>query len=106
RWDRTERAWRAIVQGEGKAADNTRAAVETAYAQGQDDEFVIPCVIGDPHPMRDGDQVICFNFRADRARQLTAALALESFTGFARPRFPKVGYVCMTEYDRSFDLPL
>src|SRR3990172_5301179 len=56
--------------------------------------------------MADGDQVICFNFRADRARQLTAAIALDNFTGFARPKFPKVGYVCMTEYDRSFALPL
>jgi 2,3-bisphosphoglycerate-independent phosphoglycerate mutase len=56
--------------------------------------------------MRDGDQVICFNFRADRARQLTAAIALEDFNGFKRPRFPKVGYVCMSEYDRAFNLPL
>jgi 2,3-bisphosphoglycerate-independent phosphoglycerate mutase len=106
RWERTERAWRAIVQAEGKAAGNPRAAVEAAYASGQDDEFVEPSVIGKPHPMGDGDQVICFNFRADRARQLTAAIALDSFTGFSRPLFPKVGYVCMTEYDRSFDLPL
>jgi 2,3-bisphosphoglycerate-independent phosphoglycerate mutase len=106
RWDRTERAWRTIVQGEGEAAANARSAVEAAYADGQDDEFVVPCVIGKPHPMRDGDQAICFNFRADRARQLTAAIALDSFTGFPRPRFPRVGYVCMTEYDRSFDLPL
>src|SRR5260370_41728098 len=56
--------------------------------------------------MCDGDRVICFNFRADRARQLTAAIALEGFSGFKRSRIPKVGYVCMTEYDRSFGLPL
>ena len=106
RWDRTERAWRAIVQGEGKRAETARAAVEAGYAANQDDEFVEPTVIGNPHQMRDGDQVVCFNFRADRARQLTAAIALEDFNGFQRPRFPKVGYVCMTEYDRSFHLPL
>ncbi|HJU11129.1 MAG TPA: 2,3-bisphosphoglycerate-independent phosphoglycerate mutase [Candidatus Binataceae bacterium] len=106
RWDRTERAWRAIVQGEGKHAETAKAAVEAGYAAGQDDEFVEPTVIGNPHPMRNGDQVVCFNFRADRARQLTAALALDDFTGFNRARFPKIGYVCMTEYDRSFNLPL
>jgi 2,3-bisphosphoglycerate-independent phosphoglycerate mutase len=106
RWDRTERAWRAIVEGEGKPAASARAAVETGYAANQDDEFVVPSVVGEPQRMRDGDQVICFNFRADRARQLTAALALEDFNGFQRARFPKVGYVCMTEYDRSFNLTL
>jgi 2,3-bisphosphoglycerate-independent phosphoglycerate mutase len=106
RWDRTERAWRAIVLGEGNSARNARAAVEAAYAADKSDEFVEPCIIGEPHPMRDGDQVVCVNFRADRARQMTAAIALEDFSGFKRPHFPKVGYVCMTEYDRSFNLPL
>jgi 2,3-bisphosphoglycerate-independent phosphoglycerate mutase len=106
RWERTERAWRAIVQGEGKRAPTARAAVELAYAANQDDEFVEPTVVGSANPMSDGDQVVCFNFRADRARQLTAAIALEDFSGFQRSRFPKVGYVCMTEYDRNYHLPL
>jgi 2,3-bisphosphoglycerate-independent phosphoglycerate mutase len=106
RWDRTERAWLAIVMGEGKPENSARNAVEAAYADGKNDEFVEPCVIGEPHPMRDGDQVICFNFRADRARQMTAAIALEDFSGFKRPRLPKVGYVCLSEYDRTFNLPL
>ena len=106
RWERTERAWRAVVMGEGKPASSARAAVEAAYADGKSDEFVEPCVIGQARPMRDGDQVVCFNFRADRARQLTAAIALEDFSGFERPRFPRVGYVCMSEYDRTFNLPL
>ncbi|MBV8359186.1 MAG: 2,3-bisphosphoglycerate-independent phosphoglycerate mutase [Deltaproteobacteria bacterium] len=106
RWERTERAWRAIVQGEGKRAETARAAVEAGYAANQDDEFVEPTIVGNPDQMREGDQVVCFNFRADRARQLTAAIALEDFAGFQRTRFPKVGYVCMTEYDRSFHLPL
>jgi 2,3-bisphosphoglycerate-independent phosphoglycerate mutase len=106
RWDRTERAWRAMVQGEGKPANTARAAVEASYAAKQDDEFVEPAVIATPNPMRDSDQVVCFNFRADRARQMTAAIALEDFSGFQRTRFPNVGYVCMTEYDRSFQLPL
>jgi 2,3-bisphosphoglycerate-independent phosphoglycerate mutase len=106
RWERTEQAWRAIVEADGVAASSAREAIETSYADGKSDEFVLPHVIGDRAPIRDGDQTICFNFRADRARQLTAAIVLEGFSGFIRSRIPKVGYVCMTEYDRSFGLPL
>src|SRR5713226_6457595 len=106
RWERTERAWRAIVEADGVTASSAREAVERSYPDGKSDEFVLPHVIGERVPMADGDQAICYNFRADRARQLTAAIALEDFTGFERPRFPRVGYVCMTEYDRSFGLPL
>src|SRR5712692_4468902 len=79
RWDRAERAWRAIVMAEGKAAPAARAAVDNAYAANQNDEFVEPHIIGERRPMQDGDQVICFNFRADRTRELTAAIALEDF---------------------------
>jgi 2,3-bisphosphoglycerate-independent phosphoglycerate mutase len=106
RWDRVERAWRAFVMAEGNSAPSARAAVETSYAAGKNDEFVEPEIIGAAHPMADGDQVICYNFRADRARELTAALTQYDFTGFQRPRMPKIGYVCMTEYDRSLNLPL
>ncbi len=106
RWERVERAWRAIVMGQGIPETSARSAVEHAYAANQSDEFVEPRVIAGGAPMRDGDQVICYNFRADRARELTAAIAREDFAGFARPRFPRVGYVCMTEYDRAFGLPL
>jgi 2,3-bisphosphoglycerate-independent phosphoglycerate mutase len=106
RWDRVERAWRAFVLAEGGAAPSARAAVEASYARDQGDEFVEPTIIGAPHPMADGDQVICYNFRADRARELTTALTQADFTGFARPRIPKIGYVCMTEYERSLNLPL
>ena len=106
RWDRTERAWRAIVEAKGIAARDAKSAVDDAYGAGQNDEFVEPRVIAGHAPIADGDQVICFNFRADRARQMTAALALEKFSGFTRPHFPKLNYVCMTEYDRSFGLPI
>jgi 2,3-bisphosphoglycerate-independent phosphoglycerate mutase len=106
RWERVERAWRAIVLGEGIAEGSARATVEHAYAANESDEFVAPRVIAGGASLKDGGQVVCFNFRADRARELTAALALEQFSGFARPRFPRIGYVCMTEYDRSFGLPL
>jgi 2,3-bisphosphoglycerate-independent phosphoglycerate mutase len=106
RWDRTQRAYNAFVDADGLHCATARSAVEQAYAADKGDEFVEPTVIGQGHPMCDGDQVICFNFRADRARQLTAALALKDFSGFARRRHPGLGYVCMTEYDRSFNLPL
>jgi 2,3-bisphosphoglycerate-independent phosphoglycerate mutase len=106
RWERVERAWRAIVEGEGIEASSAHEAVEKSYAANKSDEFVEPHVIGKRAPMADGDQVICFNFRADRARELTAAIALDGFSDFRRPRIPKTGYVCMTEYDRSFGLPL
>ena len=106
RWERVERAWRAMVEGEGIAASSAREAVEKSYAAGKSDEFVEPHVIGTRAPMADGDAVICYNFRADRARELTAAIALDGFSEFRRPRIPQVGYVCMTEYDRSFGLPL
>ncbi len=106
RWERTQRAWEAIVEGRGRQARDARAAIASAYQDGQTDEFVEPAVIGTPKPVQDGDQIICFNFRADRARELTAALALDDFRGFERPRRPRVGYVCMTEYDRTFELPI
>jgi 2,3-bisphosphoglycerate-independent phosphoglycerate mutase len=106
RWERTQQAWRTIVNGEGPRCGSAREALEQAYAGGKNDEFVEPIVIGEPSPIQDDDQVVCFNFRADRVRQMTAAIALEPFSGFARSRFPRVGYVCMTEYDARFHLPL
>jgi 2,3-bisphosphoglycerate-independent phosphoglycerate mutase len=104
RWDRVERAWRNIVEGDAPVVASAREAIEKSYAADKSDEFVEPVSIGKPSRVNDGDQIICYNFRADRARELTSALALESFSGFNRTRFPKIGYVCMTEYDRSFNL--
>ncbi|MGH7812889.1 MAG: 2,3-bisphosphoglycerate-independent phosphoglycerate mutase [Candidatus Binataceae bacterium] len=106
RWERTERAWRAIALGDGIPAASAREAIGSSYTAGHDDEFVEPRIIGTPARIADEDAVICFNFRADRARQLTAALALADFNGFQRPRMAKIGYVCMTEYDRTFNLPV
>jgi 2,3-bisphosphoglycerate-independent phosphoglycerate mutase len=106
RWDRVERAWHAIVEADGIAASSAREAVERSYAEDKSDEFVEPHIIGKPIPMSDEDQVICVNFRADRARELTSAIASADFSGFQRLRHPLVGYVCMTEYDRTFALPV
>ena len=106
RWDRVERGWRAMVLGEGLAGRSAREVVEEAYAKEQTDEFVEPHVIGDPRPMRDGDGVVCYNFRADRAREMTEALTSADFNGFERSRVPQIRYVCMTEYERRLNLPL
>ena len=112
RWERTERAYRAMVLGEGLRAAGAAAAVRAAYARGEDDEFVQPTVIAvegkEPGGLvRDGDAVIFFNFRADRARQITRAFTQTDFTGFVRPARPQLSdYVCMTRYDETFALPV
>jgi 2,3-bisphosphoglycerate-independent phosphoglycerate mutase len=111
RWERTEKAWRAMVVGEGVGAADPVAAVQESYDRGVTDEFVEPIVIAQPGGapvalMNDGDSAVFFNFRADRARQITRALALEDFDGFARPRRPGLFFVCMTEYDKTFSLPV
>ncbi len=110
RWERVEKAWRALVVGEGAPAEDPLEAVRRSYAQNVTDEFVVPVVIqesGRPvATLQDGDSALFFNFRADRARQLTAALTQPAFDGFPRPASPKLHFVCMTEYDKSFGLPV
>ena len=111
RWERTKRAYDMLVSGVGERADDPPAAVRRSYERGVTDEFVEPAVItgadGSPTAtIRDGDAVIFFNFRADRARQLTRALAVEDFEGFPVPDRPRVDYVCFTLYDQTFGLPV
>ena len=110
RWDRVESAYRAMVHGEGTPVHDPVEAVAAAYAAGENDEFVKPRVVvdedGEPvGRIRDGDGVIFFNFRADRARQMTRALADPAFDGFDRGAAPKVDVVTMTQYDEDFLLP-
>ena len=109
RWDRVEKAWRAMVLGEGVEATDPVAAVRASYEKGVTDEFVVPIVLregGEPVArLQEGDSAIFFNFRADRARQLTAALTQDAFDGFPRPSQPRLHFVCMTEYDAKFGLP-
>lgn len=89
RWDRVERAWRAIVRAEGaQTAKDATAAVADAYARGETDEFIAPTVIGDYAGVRGGDGFFCLNFRADRAREILAALGAPSFSGFDRGYLP------------------
>jgi len=105
RWDRTEKAYNAIVFGEGLKASSAVEALEQSYERKETDEFVVPTVVtqADGKPVatvEPGDSIIFFNFRPDRARQLTYAFCNEEFDGFARKRgFFPVNYVCLTEYD-------
>ena len=109
RWDRTERAFRAMVRGEGKESGDPVAAVSGSYEAGKTDEFIEPVVITrDGRPVGSisaGDSVIFFNFRADRARQLTRALTQEDFDRFPRPERLDLVFACMTPYDETFRLP-
>jgi len=107
RWERTKRGYDAIVHGEGLHAPSVAVALADAYARGENDEFVVPTVIdGVDGRVRDGDVVIHFNFRADRARQLIHALTEgDAFTAFDRGRRPlDLLVVTMTEYEEGLDV--
>jgi 2,3-bisphosphoglycerate-independent phosphoglycerate mutase len=107
RWERVEKAYNAIVCGQGECRASAKEAIEQSYAAGVHDEFVVPVVIAENATVNDGDGFIFFNFRSDRAREITRALALEDFDGFERRKHPKLaGYVCLTEYDATFGLPI
>ena len=111
RWERIERAFRAMVLGEGNRATDPVKAMRASYARGVTDEFVEPVVMvdGNGNPIAkisDGDAVIFFNFRADRARQMTLALNDPSLERPPRDLAPKsLHYVTLTEYDRTYDFP-
>jgi len=111
RWERTEKAYQAMVYGQGREATDAVAAIERSYSEGVTDEFVVPVALrrtdGSPvGTIQDGDVVVCFNFRADRVRQMTRALTDQHFTGFPRPQRPEVHYTCLTHYSPDFDLPV
>ncbi len=111
RWERTKLAYDAMMHGQAETLSATALApVQASYEAGVTDEFIRPIVIagadGQPiGPIRDEDSVVFFNFRADRARQLTRAIALDDFDGFERPHRPRVHFTTMTVYDRTFNLP-
>lgn len=107
RWDRVRKAWDAMVEArsEHHAADGV-GALQAAYARGENDEFVLPTVIDGAQPMADGDAVVFMNFRADRARQLTAAFVSPAFDGFEARRPALARYVCLTEYDAKLPAPV
>jgi 2,3-bisphosphoglycerate-independent phosphoglycerate mutase len=112
RWDRVEQAFRLYTEGEGRLETDPVAAVRSAYDQGETDEFVKPVAIVDESgkpvgTVADGDGIIFFNFRADRAREITRAFTEKGFSGFERRVVPVLaGYTTMTLYDETFDLPM
>ena len=111
RWERTERAYELLVKGKGERASDPVAAILRSYERGITDEFIEPTVIinagGEPvATIQEGDAVIFFNFRPDRARQVTRALAIPDFQEFDVSGRPRIEFVCFTVYDRSFPLPV
>ncbi len=111
RWDRIQKAYDALVHGEGVAVSSAADAIARSYAADVTDEFVVPSVITEAGEavgrIEDGDAVIFFNFRADRAREITRALALPDFNEFERRGAPRLAsFICMTEYDENFGLPV
>jgi 2,3-bisphosphoglycerate-independent phosphoglycerate mutase len=113
RWERTERAYRLLVHAEGARCIDPVEAVKQSYERSVSDEFLEPFVVtraretGEPvATIQDGDAVIFFNFRADRARQITRALAVDGFDGFDVTGRPRVDFVGFTLYDKTFELPI
>ena len=106
RWDRVEKAYKALVAGEGNTAESATAGIQASYDEDVTDEFVVPFVVtkdgAAKATVKENDSVVFFNFRPDRAREITRTLVDDDFTGFERRngRFP-LYYVCMTQYDAT-----
>ncbi|MGC1381024.1 MAG: 2,3-bisphosphoglycerate-independent phosphoglycerate mutase [Candidatus Baltobacteraceae bacterium] len=114
RWERTQRAYALLANGAAEhRASDALSAVEAAYARGEDDEFVLPTIVGEPRPIEDGDAFVFFNFRPDRARQLTTAFDAgtaiyydDGFGVFELKRYRDPFFATMTKYDESYTNPV
>lgn len=110
RWERTQRAYDLLIYGKGEPTTTVEKDVRSQYERGLTDEFIEPVVVIGPDgpigTIKDNDSVIFFNFRPDRARQLTRALNNSDFKEFSIETRPKVHYVCFTMYDATFQLPI
>lgn len=110
RWERTRIAYEAMVHGVGAPMSDPVAAVNAAYNRGETDEFIHPIVLQRGGqavaPIRDGDAVLCFNYRSDRMRQVVRALAIDGFDGFDVSGRPRISCVTMTQYDQTFPIPI
>jgi len=111
RWDRTEKWYNSAVRGTGPSATDPLQVVRDAYGRDVTDEFVVPTAIVDAAgapvaPMRDGDAVICFNYRSDRMRQIVRSLTVKGFDGFDVHDRPNVTVSTMTVYDQTFEVPV
>ena len=105
RWERVEKAYRCLTEGVGLRAAAARDAVENGYLRGENDEFLLPTLVDDEGLVQDGDSIIFFNFRPDRAREITRAFVDKDFQGFALKPI-RVFYTCMTQYDATLRCPL
>src|SRR5881296_2678964 len=108
RWDRTKKAWDAIVLGRGEICNSSPSTpVNRQYSLGKTDEFMPPLIFALPNEqrVRDGDTVMFFNFRADRARQLSQAFLAKDFDGFDREAWPQIHFVSLTQYDVTYSSP-
>ena len=107
-WDRTERAWRAIMLGKGNSGESPRQIIEAAWENGETDEFIQPTVVGRPDSplIKPDEAILFFNFRSDRARQLAAAIGLEDFPEFDRGDVGTRPLTCMTQYNVYFPFPV
>jgi 2,3-bisphosphoglycerate-independent phosphoglycerate mutase len=104
RWERLEKAYGCLVDAAGEKSASAKAAIEQGYAAGKNDEFVLPTIIGNYSGMKDGDGLVCGNFRADRVRQILAALLDPKFSGFQRKRVVKFAAALgLTEYSEDLN---
>lgn len=108
RWDRVEKAYNCLLLGEGETASTAIEGVKNSYAKGDNDEFVQPTAIGGENSrIKDNDSVIFFNFRPDRAREISKAINFKDFKGFERKTVRNnIYFVTMTQYDETFDFPI
>ncbi|WP_322514930.1 2,3-bisphosphoglycerate-independent phosphoglycerate mutase [Rhodopseudomonas palustris] len=104
RWERVGKAYGVIAEADGPRFADADAVIAAGYASGVNDEFIVPAVVGDYQGIRDGDGVLCFNFRADRVREILAALLDPAFAGFPRKRVLKIAAAAgMTQYSNALD---
>lgn len=106
RWERLQLAYDALTLGEGVVFDDFHKGIEASYEAGVTDEFVKPIIVGEGAKVEDGDSVIFYNFRTDRAREMLWAFKDPDFDGFPRKVIPEVHYVCFTQCDASYDVPV
>lgn len=105
RYERVQLAYDALTQGKGLLTEDPLGALQTSYDEGIFDEFVKP-IVSSNHAISEGDSLIFFNFRPDRARQISYAFTQDDFTGFTRDVYPRINFVCLTEYDPAIPAPI